>query len=79
VTITADRLEAARRAIDEAAIARRGPYAAIMAAPSARCAERRASLVLGMHRWGKGHPPARPYDVLAALGTWRLLNIGEGR
>ena len=68
------RTAGANEAKDKQVIARRGPFAAIADAPTLAGATRRASLVLGMHRWGKGHAPARPCDVLAALGTWRLLN-----
>ena len=67
----------ANRAIDEQAIRRRGPFAAIMAAPTEATAVRRASLVLGMHRWSPC-PPVLPSNVVAALGTWRLLH-GEER
>jgi len=69
-----DRTAAALRANDRRVIAERGPFAAIADAPTAAGACRRANLVLGMHRWGKGHAPARPSDVLTALSTFRLLN-----
>jgi len=81
-----DALRAARRAIDEKAIRARGPLAAIIAARSEASAVRRASLVLGWHRIPQiahrtddliayAYPkPVAPHDVLAALGTWRLLN-----
>ncbi len=48
-----------------------------MAAPTESTAVRRAALVLGMHRW-MGTFRVRPHDVVAALGTWRLLH-GEQR
>lgn len=81
-TTTAAGLAACRRAIDEKAIRTRGPLAAIIAAPSENAAVRRASLVLGRHRYltgaGSGvyvHPPrVAPHDVFAALATFRLLN-----
>ena len=73
VEIPRGRTAGANEANDRRVIARRGPFAAIADAPTAAGACRRASLVLGMHRWGKGHAPARPSDVLTALRTFQLL------
>ena len=70
---TAAGLAACRRALDEKAVATRGPLAAIIAAPNDRVAVRRASYVLGMHR--EGEPLVGPLDVFFALKTWRLLNV----
>ena len=70
-------LEAANRAIDEQAIRRRGPFAAIMLSPTESTAVRRAALVLGMHHW-QPCPPPLPSNVVAALATFRLLH-GEER
>ena len=67
-------LEAANRANDEAVIRKRGPFAAIMAAPTEATAVRRAALVLGMHHWHLGSAPQLPSNVVAALGTWRMLH-----
>jgi len=70
-------LEAANRANDEAVIRKRGPFAAIMAAPTEATAVRRAALVLGMHHWAPCPPPL-PSNVASALMTFRLLH-GEER
>ncbi len=69
-----DVLADANRANDRQAIFRFGPFAAIMRSPTEGTATRRAALVLAMHRWLPGQVRVRPGDVVAALGTWRLLH-----